>query len=155
MRRWAAAATRGWCVRLLAISALLIPGACTGLDGDSPGLFLQPQTVEGPCRVERFFLLRLRSVPATMVVENTGEPCVFTLLNLNLQAVLTAALVTGQPAYGRAEVARIVANRRAAVAYTPAPGYAGPDQFSITLQPRATGVTVNVTVVPPSGSAPL
>ena len=35
-----------------------------------------------------------------------------------------------------------------AVSYAPAPGYAGPDRFDVTLQPDAIGITVNVAVMP-------
>lgn len=132
--------------------ALLLPLLCAacaglgaGLDRDDQGR-LQPQTVRGPCQVKKFFVLSLRSVPTDMVVGNAGQACTFTMFDLNLQAVLNAALVTGQPAHGRAAAELIEAGRQAAISYVPQPGYVGPDQFSITLEPNAVGVTVNVTV---------
>ena len=79
---------------------------------------------------------------------NTGQACSLTLLNADLQVALNAALVTGQPAHGRATADLITGRRQAAVSYIPQPGYTGPDRFSITLQPNALGVTFNVTVQP-------
>lgn len=129
---------------------LLIPlwcASCTGLARNDQGV-LQPQTVSGPCQVKKFFLLGLRSVPTEMTVGNIGQACTFTLLNAALQIPLNAALVTGQPAHGRATADLITGRRQAEVSYFPQPGYAGPDSFSVTLQPNAVGVTVNVTVQP-------
>ena len=129
---------------------LLLPlwcASCAGLASNDQGV-LQPQTVSGPCQVKKFFLLGLRSVPTEMTVGNTGQACTFTLLNPALQIALNAALVTGQPAHGRATATLISGRRQAEVSYVPQPGYAGPDRFSITLQPNAVGVTLNVTVQP-------
>ncbi len=40
---------------------------------------MQPESVSGPCRVERFFFLGARSAPVRMSVTNTGQACTFTL----------------------------------------------------------------------------
>lgn len=135
---------------------LLLPlwcASCAGLARNDQGV-LQPQTVSGPCQVKKFFLLGLRSVPTEMTIGNTGQACTLTLLNPALQIALNAALVTGQPAHGRATAALISGRRQAEVSYVPQPGYAGPDSFSITLQPNAVGVTFAITVQPsaPPGS---
>ena len=133
-----------------AVLPLLIPlwcASCAGLARNDQGV-LQPQTVSGPCQVKKFFLLSQRSVPTEVTVGNTGQACTFTLLNADLQIALNAALVTGQPAHGRATAALITGRRQAEVSYVPQPGYAGPDRFSITLEPNAIGVTLNVTVQP-------
>ena len=133
----------------------LVAASCAGLDRNDQGN-LQPQTVRGPCQVKKFFLLGLRSVPAEMTVGNTGAACTFTVLNPALQVLINAALVTGPASHGRAGVGLAYGNRQAVVSYAPQPGYVGTDQFSITLQPNATGITVNVTVqeAPPPGSQP-
>ena len=133
----------------LPLVPLLCAASCAGLDRNDQGR-LQPQTVQGPCEVKKFFLLPLRSVPTDMTVSNAGPACTFTLFDLNLQVVLTAALVTEQPTHGTAAAELTVAGRRAAISYAPRPGYTGPDRFSVTLEPGAVGVTVNVAVQPPA-----
>ena len=87
---------------------------------------------------------------------NTGAACTFTVLTPDLQVVINAALVTGPASHGRAGVGLAYGNRQAVVSYAPQPGYVGTDRFSITLEPNATGITVNVTVqeAPPAGSQP-
>lgn len=144
--------------RRLRPALLLLPllaASCAGLDRDDQGN-LQPQTVRGPCQVKKFFLLDLTAVRTDMTVGNVGGACTFTVLNRALQVVLNAALVTGQPSHGRATAELISGNRQAAVSYTPQPGYTGPDRFSVTLQPNAHGITVDVTVqqASPPGTQP-
>ena len=129
---------------------LLLPlwcASCAGLARNDQGA-LQPQTVTGPCQVKKFFLLSLTSVDVEMTVGNTGQACTFTLLNPALQIALNAALVTGRPEHGRATATLISGRRQAEVSYVPQPGYAGPDSFSVTLQPNAVGMTIAVTVQP-------
>ena len=136
-----------WLKRLrgLLLLAPLISTSCGDLARNDPGN-LQPQTVRGPCKVKKFFILGTTSVRTEMTVGNVGQACVFTIFNPNLQIVLNAALVTGQPSHGRATAELITAGRQAAVSYTPQPGYTGPDRFSITLEPNALGVIIAVTV---------
>ena len=129
---------------LLPLVALLV-SSCAGLARNDQGN-LQPQTVRGPCDVKKFFLLGLRSVPTDLTIRNTGEACTFTLLNPDLQIVLTAALVTMPPSHGRATAELVSGNRQGLVSYAPAPGYHGTDRFAVTFEPNATGVTLNVTV---------
>jgi hypothetical protein len=129
---------------------LLFPlwcASCAGLARNDQGA-LQPQTVAGPCQVKKFFLLSLTSVDVEMTVGNTGQACTFTLLNPALQIALNAALVTNRAEHGLATATLISGRRQAEVSYVPQPGYAGPDSFSITLQPNAVGMTVAVTVQP-------
>jgi hypothetical protein len=130
-------------IRLLLLAPLL--ASCAAMEANTQGP-LQPQSVAGPCQVQRFFLLGARSVPTQMTVTNTGQACTFTLINPALNVVVSAALLSGAPTHGRAEAGLISGARQAAVSYTPAPGYVGPDKFDITLEPGAVGVTVNVTV---------
>jgi hypothetical protein len=128
------------------ILAVPLLAGCTGTAPYSQGA-LQPQSVTGPCQVQRFYLLTTQSVPTQMTVSNTGGACTFTLINpaLNM-AVLNAALLTGAPTHGRAVASLVSGNTQAAVSYEPQRGYVGPDQFNVTIQPQAIGVTVNVTV---------
>ena len=143
----------GWRLRSAVLLFPVLVASCAGLDRNDQGN-LQPQTVRGPCQVKKFFLLGLTSVHTDMMVGNVGQACTFTVLNPDLQVVLNAALVTGQPSHGRASVGLISGNRQAVVSYAPQPGYIGPDRFSITLEPNASGITVEVTVqpAPPPGS---
>lgn len=138
-------------LRGLTVSAALVCTACYGgdLNRDDQGR-LQPQTVRGPCQVKKFFILSQTTVPTDMTVGNNGQACDLTLFDPNLQLSLTAALLTAAPAHGRA--ASILSNvgRQAAVSYTPQPGYRGPDQFRITMEPNDLGVTFNVVVQNPS-----
>jgi len=127
--------------------AALFSTSCANLARNDQGR-LQPQTVSGPCQVKKFFILGTTSVRTEMTVGNTGQACSFTLFNPDLQIVLSAALVTGQPAHGRATAELITAGRQAAVSYTPQPGYTGSDHFSVTLEPNDLGITLAVTVQP-------
>ncbi len=130
--------------------ALLVPlllGSCAGLDRDDQGR-LQPQAVRGPCQARKFFLLGFVSVNASLAVEDTGQACTLTILNPDLQAVLDAALVTTPAAHGQATAELVTLGRQAAISYVPAPGYTGPDRFSVTLEPGAVGISFAVTVQP-------
>jgi len=137
-------------LRLLLLAPPLALGlaACDAMRANTQGP-VQPQATSGPCQVDRFFLLGLRSVPTTMTVANTGAACRFTLINPALNAVVDAALLTGLPRHGEAHADLISGNRQAEIIYTPVPGYTGPDTFSVTLEPGAVGVTVKVVVQPP------
>ena len=133
----------------------LLAASCAGLDRNDQG-DLQPQTVRGPCQVKKFFLLSLTSVHTKMTVGNAGEACTFTVLNPDLQVVINAGLVTGPASHGRANVGLAYGNRQAVVSYAPQPGYVGADRFSVTLEPNAIGIIVDVTVQQgaPAGSEP-
>ena len=133
----------------LTLLAPLVCAACTGADlnRDDQGR-LQPQTVRGPCQVKKFFILSQTSVPTDLTIANTGQACDLTIFDSNLQLTLSAALVTQQAAHGTAEAVLSNVARQAAIAYTPRPGYTGPDQFRITLEPNDLGITFNVTVTP-------
>ena len=131
-------------------AAMLLPlltAACAGLDRTDQGN-LQPQTVDGSCQVKKFYLLPLTAVHTDMAVGSTGQACRLTILNADLQIVLTAALVTTQPAHGRATASLITLGRQAEITYTPQPGYTGPDQFSVTLEPKDLAIAVAVSVGP-------
>ncbi len=127
---------------------LLVPlalASCADLARNDQGL-LQPQAVAGPCQVKKFYVLTFTAVHTQMTVGNVGQACSFTIFNPDLQIVLTNGLVTSQPSHGSATVNLPALGRQAAVSYTPQPGYSGPDQFSITLEPHDVAVSVAVTV---------
>ena len=132
------------------VAALLVPvlvTACAQMAANTQGP-LQPQTVSGPCQVQRFLLLDQRSVPVKMSVTNTGQACSFLIFNPALNLTLSAALITGPASHGRAEAAVINTGRQVGVSYAPAPGYAGPDRFSVTWEPGGSGATFDVAVTP-------
>lgn len=122
----------------------LLSASCAGLARNDQGN-LQPQTVDGPCQVKKFFILRTTSTPTEMTV-GPGPACRLTIFNPNLQIALNAALVTEPPAHGRATAELISGRRQAEISYEPQPGYTGPDRFSVTLQPDAWGMRFAVTV---------
>ena len=132
---------------VVAVSALALVGlnSCGPLPEYSQGP-LQPQAVSGPCDVKKFYLLSVRSVPTDLTIRNTGETCTITLVNPALNAVINAALVTGQTAHGRATSGLTLGARQAVITYVPQPGYAGADKFAVTLEPNAVGITFNVMV---------
>ena len=135
-------------VRAKAISlAAVLPllASCAAMQNNTQGP-LQPQTVSGPCQVKPFFLLGLRSVPAEMTIANTGQACTMLLINPALNVVVNAALLTAPAQHGQAQSAVTSGARQAFISYIPAPGYVGPDQFRVTLEPNAVGITMNVTV---------
>ena len=134
-------------IRYLLLLLPLAVSACAGLDRNDQGR-LQPQTVAGPCQVKKFYILPITAVHTSMTIGNTGAACSITLFNPDLQVVLTNALVTEPPAHGRATAELITLGRQAGVSYTPQPGYLGPDQFSITLEPHDLAVVVAVSVQP-------
>ena len=138
-------------VRWLAMAIPLAVGSCAGLARNDQGV-LQPQTVAGPCQVQKFFLLGLRSTPTSMTVSNSGQACTFTVINAAQQATLNAALVTSPASHGTAEAGLLLAGEQAVVRYTPQGGYTGPDRFAITIEPNNLGITVNVTVQPPGAA---
>jgi hypothetical protein len=129
------------------IAALPLLASCAAIENNTQGP-IQPQSVSGPCQVKPFFLLGLRTVPVELTTANTGQTCTFLLINPALNVVVDAALVTVPAQHGQARSGLTPGARQAVVSYTPAPGYAGPDMFRVTLEPNAVGITVNVTVTP-------
>ena len=136
-------------LRPLLVLLPLLGSACAGLDRGDQGR-LQPQTVSGPCQVEKFFILPVTAVHTAVTVGNAGQACRFTIFNPDLQIVLTQALVTEQPSHGQAAVELITLGRQAEIDYTPHPGYTGPDRFTVTLEPHDLAIAVAVTVQPAS-----
>lgn len=132
--------------QVAAIALLLTLAGCAGLDRNDQGV-LQPQTVRGPCNVKKFYLLGFRAVPTEMSVE-PGGTCIFTVLDPNLQAFPTAVLITSPASHGRAEAGLTNGGRSPLVSYTPQPGYAGPDRFTVTIEPNNHAIAVGVVVQP-------
>ena len=130
-----------------ALFLVLLLASCADLARSDQGA-LQPQSVTGPCTVKKFYLLALTAVHTNLAIGNTGEACSFTVLNPAVQAVVNAALVTSPASHGRATAELLLAGRQAGVSYVPQPGYTGPDQFTITLQPNNHAISVAVSVQP-------
>ncbi|MBV8915889.1 MAG: hypothetical protein JOZ05_22975 [Acetobacteraceae bacterium] len=131
--------------KLLLVAPLL--ASCAAMQNNTQGP-MQPQSVSGPCQVGGFFFLGGRSVPTQMTVANTGQACTVALINPALNAPVNAVILNGQPAHGQATAGVIGGGRQAGASYVPQPGYVGPDQFRITIEPGAVGVTFNVVVQP-------
>ncbi len=123
----------------------LLPCAALLLRAAGP---TQPQSTEGACQVIHFFLVALGTSNTDMTIDASGKSCTFTVINPDLQAIQTAALITRQPEHGRAEAGLVDGNRSAAIRYTPAPGYTGPDRFSAIVEPAGKSILVAVTVGP-------
>lgn len=107
---------------------------------------LQPQTVSGACQVKSFFLVALSATPVSMTMNGAGQDCSFTVINPDLQAIQSAALVTTPAAHGRADARLISGGASAEVRYRPAPGYVGPDRFSVAIEPGDKALTVSVNI---------
>lgn len=135
--------------QILVMTVVLATASCAGLDRRDQGT-LQPQTVDGPCQVTKFFLLGLTTVHTSLTAASTGQACRMTLINPALNAPVTAALVTVPAQHGLATAGLITGGYQAAITYTPQPGYAGPDRFSVTLEPADHAIAFAVTVVPPA-----
>ncbi len=127
--------------------APLTPSGEAGLARRDQGR-LQPQSVDGPCQVDKFFLLGFTAVHTAMTVSRGAPGCTFTVLDPNLQAFPTAVLVTTTPSHGTAQAGLTEGGRQAVVRYTPQPGYAGPDRFTVTIEPSDHAIAVAVTVSP-------
>ena len=131
----------------LALALPFATASCAGLDRVARGA-LQPQTVAGPCQVKKFFLVNLTVQHTNLTIANQGQACSFTLVNPDLQIFNTAALVTEPAMHGLATAGLLSSGVQAGVSYTPQPGYAGPDAFSVTVEPGDRAVRVHVTVQP-------
>ena len=103
---------------------------CAGLDRNDQGP-LQPQSVSGSCQVGHFFLL-------------AQTACSFVVINPDLQAFPTASLISTAPRHGQAVTGLTNGGRSVGVSYTPAPGYVGPDQFTVTIEPNDHAIAVAV-----------
>ena len=85
-----------------------------------------------------------------MTVSGTGQACTFILINSALNIFPSAALISGQPAHGTASAGLTSGGTQVFVSYTPQRGYAGPDNFGVTIEPNDFGIAIAVTVQPPS-----
>lgn len=125
---------------------LLLPlalAACGNLNSPHQGP-LQPQSVEGPCRVQPFFLLPYTATPTTMTLPPNGAACAFTLINPDLQIFPTAVIITERPTHGTVTTALVNGGRSPRIAYTPSPGARAPDRFTVTIEPNDHAVAVEV-----------
>ena len=127
------------------LASILLVASCA-----APGqsFLIQPQGVAGPCTVKNFFILDVTAVRAEMAVANTGQACTFAVFTPAQQAFVTAALITDPAAHGVALAGVAAGGFQGTASYTPQPGYTGPDQFTVTFEPRDRAVRVAVIVRP-------
>lgn len=123
--------------RVAAVCALVM-GLAASLPGPASG---QPAN----CQVPAF---RGTTQPggavATMRVVNNGEACRFRFWMTNDRQPFETATVSAAASNGTATATT------SGAAYTPRPGFAGTDQFTIAATGRFSGqIVVNVTVSPP------
>ncbi len=99
-------------------------------------------------------MVALNTSYTDMTIDNTGQACVITMFNPDLQVVQNGAIISERPTHGQIQTELLAADQVVRVIYQPLPGYAGPDRFNLTFEPAARDVTFNVTVRPP-GAPPL
>ena len=131
--------------RAIALLCPMVLASCAGLP-PSQSFLIQPQGVAGPCTVKNFFILSLTAVHTEMTVGNTGQGCTFAVFNPAQQVFVSAALITEGPAHGVAQAGVAAGGLQGLATYTPQPGYAGPDRFTVTFEPNDRAVRVAVTV---------
>ena len=118
---------------------------CGVLNPNAPNVFVQPQTVSGPCTVKKFFLLSQTAVHAEMNITGPGT-CSFVAISPDIQAFPTASLLTRQAEHGQASTGLVNGGRSAGVSYTPQPGFHGMDRFTVTIESNDYAIEVAVTV---------
>ncbi len=92
-----------------------------------------------------------KATDAAMSVENDGGWCAFSVQQG--RAPYTAGLVTARPKHGKVFVHSVGDETR--IDYTPAPGFAGADNFTVKMLPGDAVVEVAATVTPsPQAAAP-
>jgi hypothetical protein len=83
----------------------------------------------------------------TMRLSNTGAPCRYVLFHRVEERIPTGSVaIAVAPQSGRA-----VAIQPNVVQYTPNPGFAGMDRFTVDATPAPFRVAFSVEVLPPSG----
>ena len=132
------------------VFALPLAAAGCGISATDPNAFIQPQAVNGPCTVKKFFLLSQTAVHTDMTISGpgngAGQSCTFTVISPDVQAFPTASLITRPAEHGRAQAGFANGGNSAAVSYTPQPGYRGPDRFTLTIEPNDHAIEVAVNV---------
>jgi hypothetical protein len=125
------------------ILSLIALAACANNSSTGP---LQPQAISGACQVKPFFLVALSATPVGMHVNDAGQACSFSVINPDLQVIQSAALVTLPAAHGHADAGLVSGGASAVISYRPAPGYSGPDRFTVTIEPADKTLVVSVDV---------
>jgi hypothetical protein len=89
-----------------------------------------------------------KETPVPITVGNDGGRCAISVARPGSKewepAPYKTGLLTGRPSHGKAYIHTVGDATR--IDYTPAPGYAGPDSFAVTLLPGAAVLRVEVTV---------
>ena len=95
------------------------------------------------CTVSSFSINPGRESVAAMTVGNDGGWCNVTVHQPG-PTPYDAGLLTVEPSHGKVYIHEVGDDTR--IDYTPDPGYAGPDTFSVTLLPGRPLIRTNVTV---------
>jgi len=115
--------------------------------GPAPRLYaIDLQGAAKLCKVAPVKLEAGKTVAATMTVGNDGGWCAITVHRTEAGAPepYAAGLLTARAEHGRVYIHTVGADTR--IDYTPVAGYAGPDQFTVSLLPDGAAIQVSVTV---------
>ena len=93
-----------------------------------------------------------KQADTTMTVANDGGWCAVSVQQDD-KAPYTAGLVTSRPKHGKVYVHSVGDFTR--IDYTPAPGFAGADTFSVKLLPGDSAIEVAATVTAAGAAAPV
>ena len=131
---------------VLALTAL-ISAACTPPTRQAPAARLYAiDQADGAksCTVSPMQVADGRETPIAMTVGNDGGWCALTLSNSGQP--YAAGLLTARPAHGRVYIHTVGSATR--IDYTPTAQHAGPDSFTVKMQPGDAVARVAVTVSP-------
>jgi hypothetical protein len=134
----------------VAVSAVLVAAGCT--PKPPPVVAVQPryyavdlQGAAKSCKVPPLLMQDNRMTSTTMDVGNDGGWCAITVTRKDI-GPYDAGLLTGRPEHGVVYVHTVGNDTR--IDYTPNHGFAGPDNFTVTLLPGGAAIKVAVTVTP-------
>ena len=133
-------------IGMLALTALM-SAACTPPAGQAPAARLYAIDQAGgarSCTVAPMQVAEGRETPITMSVGNDGGWCALTLSTSGRP--YAAGLLTARPAHGRVYIHTVGSTTR--IDYTPAAQYAGPDSFTVKMEPGDAVARVAVSVSP-------
>jgi len=138
--------------RLAALALLALLAGCAAPPkprptGPAPRLYaIDLQGAAKFCKVAPVKPQADKTVAATMTVGNDRGWCAITVHRTEAGAAepYAAGLLTARAEHGRVYIHTVGADTR--IDYTPVAGYAGPDQFTVSLLPDGAAIQVSVTV---------
>lgn len=131
-----------WCVPALPLLLLACAHRPAARVSGAPVFYADTAGGARVCKVSRPHLKNGRQVSATMQMRNDGGWCAISVaLNGKPYA---AGLLIDRAAHGAVFIHPVGDATR--IDYTPAPGYVGPDQFTVRLIPGSPELRVSVTV---------